>query len=802
MSTTTHAHIDKDAVKDAAAGRWHDIAVSVGIGTEYLTGIHGPCPRCGGTDRWRVYENFDQTGGAICNQCGPKLGDGFALVKWFLGCDFAAAVDRVADILDMAPAARAREFYDQAAKERQQEAGRTHGRGKVPENLPEANHVDARDAAGKVVGVSGKTVARIDRTYDYVDEAGKLLFQVCRMDPKDFLQRKPDGKRGWMWKVKGTRQVPYRLPQLLAADRDQLVLLCEGEKDVDRLIGLGFVATTNAGGAGKWPDALTEFFRDRNAVVLEDNDGAGRNHVHMVARKLHGTAKTLKTLALPGLPEKGDVSDWLDAGGTPGQLRALIDAAPLWEPTAVPQPESTGRPAITNCATVVGETDKPTTVPVAINTIIAENAKVTGNWPRRVSDALFIHEHDTVDFLRSESHLFGYYHALADVTWTRGSRYVTKSELFAELQRKATAYHAVEKLPHEPRLATHYYTCGEIAPGNGDHLRRLLDRFAPATDIDRDLILAAFVTPGWGGPPGARPAFCITSDYGRGIGKTTLAELIGLVWGGTLSFSHREDVGKIKTRLLTPDALTRRVALLDNLKSHKFSWAELEAMVTATTIGGHRMYIGEGTRPNTLTWFVTLNGASLSTDMAQRSVIIRLDRPARSGTWSDETRAYVLENHPHIIADIVGFLRTDAADLDHFTRWANWERDVLARLPEPVEAQKVMEERQAEADVEADEAGTIEEYFAARLRTLGYAPDAWVFIPASIANKWHCDAQNDRVSVTSTTRLLKQMSTEGRLRHLKPQRRNDSRGFIWQTEQIQMTVATDLEDRLSQAQNR
>ena len=52
-------------------------------------------------------------------------------------------------------AGRARKFYDQQAKERQQDAGKIHGRGKVPVNLPEANHIDSRDAAGRAVGVSG-----------------------------------------------------------------------------------------------------------------------------------------------------------------------------------------------------------------------------------------------------------------------------------------------------------------------------------------------------------------------------------------------------------------------------------------------------------------------------------------------------------------------------------------------------------------------------------------------------------------------------------------------------------------------
>ena len=39
-------------------------------------------------------------------------------------------------------------------------------------------------------------------TYDYCDEWGALLSQVCRLAPKDFRQRRPDGNGGWVWSVK------------------------------------------------------------------------------------------------------------------------------------------------------------------------------------------------------------------------------------------------------------------------------------------------------------------------------------------------------------------------------------------------------------------------------------------------------------------------------------------------------------------------------------------------------------------------------------------------------------------------
>jgi putative DNA primase/helicase len=194
----------------------------------------------------------------------------------------------------------------------------------------------------------GDNDSPIAATYDYRDEQGKLLFQVVRKSPKAFSQRRPAGAGGWTWNLNGTRRVLYRLPELLAADPNVPVFLVEGEKDVDRLAALGLIATTNPGGAGKWRDEYSSALRGRRVVVLRDNDEAGSQHREQVARSLHGVAVEVRMLELPGLPEKGDVSDWLDAGGTAEELLTLAASAPLWEP------ESTGAPLLDFATTDAG----------------------------------------------------------------------------------------------------------------------------------------------------------------------------------------------------------------------------------------------------------------------------------------------------------------------------------------------------------------------------------------------------------------------------------------------------------------
>lgn len=163
--------------------------------------------------------------------------------------------------------------------------------------------------------------------YDYRDADGTLLYQALRYFPKDFKQRKPKGKDDWDWSLGDIERVPYRLPELIASGQ-RIVFITEGEKDVDRLISLGFVATCNVGGSGKWRDEYSAYLKGRQVVIAPDNDESGRQHGLQVARSLKGIAQSVRWLELPNLDEKGDVSDWLDDGGTAEELRALATVAP------------------------------------------------------------------------------------------------------------------------------------------------------------------------------------------------------------------------------------------------------------------------------------------------------------------------------------------------------------------------------------------------------------------------------------------------------------------------------------------
>jgi len=165
----------------------------------------------------------------------------------------------------------------------------------------------------------GLDTRRIDREYNYTDEYGAALYQVVRTVPKGFFQRYPDGRGGWINR-KHPRQVLYHLDEVLRA---QIVFLCEGEKDADRLRESGFIATTNAGGANApWLPQYTEALQGRDVILVPDSDSPGRKRVLTIARALLGRATRIR---VQEVNEGKDISDWFDRGHSELELIELIE---------------------------------------------------------------------------------------------------------------------------------------------------------------------------------------------------------------------------------------------------------------------------------------------------------------------------------------------------------------------------------------------------------------------------------------------------------------------------------------------
>jgi 5S rRNA maturation endonuclease (ribonuclease M5) len=194
---------------------------------------------------------------------------------------------------------------------------------------------------------NGKARSPVTASYIYRDRNGAPYLRVQRTATKQFFQQHWDGANWIKGKPQGPK-VPYRLPELLAAAPTTPVYICEGEKDADNLVKLGFLASCNSGGAdpgngSKWTAELNACFKDRHVYILPHNDAPGRQHAQHVARSLYSVAASVRIIDLPGLPPKGDVTDWLKTDPSGARLVEACERAPLFEPAASKRANGGGR---------------------------------------------------------------------------------------------------------------------------------------------------------------------------------------------------------------------------------------------------------------------------------------------------------------------------------------------------------------------------------------------------------------------------------------------------------------------------
>jgi len=199
----------------------------------------------------------------------------------------------------------------------------------------EINATIGRDGPDPNKSYCGQTCT----TYAYHDAGGNVVFEAVRYNPKKFLQRRPDGKGGWIWNMDSVTRVPFNLPTLTRAN---VVLIAEGEKDAlnlqkaatefpDKNGELSYAATCNIGGAGKWRDEYSPYLAGKEVYVFQDNDHPGRKHAQQVCLSVEKFAQNVYLVELPGLAEHGDVSDYLEAH-SPSELFELILAVSVWTP--------------------------------------------------------------------------------------------------------------------------------------------------------------------------------------------------------------------------------------------------------------------------------------------------------------------------------------------------------------------------------------------------------------------------------------------------------------------------------------
>jgi putative DNA primase/helicase len=583
-----------------------------------------------------------------------------------------------------------------------------------------------------------RTRAKLGRqvaVYEYTDADGLILFEVVRYaDPKTFRQRRPTPSGKWEWNLDGVALVPYRLRELAASDPAyQAVFISEGEKDVDALGAVGLIATCNPMGAKKWRPEFSDHLSGRYVAILPDNDEDGRIHGQQVARSLYGKAASVKVVELPGLPVKGDVSDWLAAGGTVEALKALVKAAPVWKPTAP--------------ATVATQPARPVIeVNHELHRMLAETLAVLpldpdlycrGNVLVRVVReredtaklAGGVTLHNAAGMARvvplDEAGLGCQLPALADfVTWHKDrngedfSTPTTSPSIIVRAILSHAEYPGVRPLraiasapfprPDGSLVTTPGYDAATgvyLAPGvalapipDGSTredaqaaARRILAPFAQfpfASDDDRAVFLAgvmgAIARPGI---EGSAPGTAVVSNL-RGTGKGKLIDATGIIVTGcavpTTSYPYDDaEAKKVKASLAI--ACTE-IVHLDNIDAgHEYGNGGLDSALTSLTVNERILGQSKQTGPIELrpSWFLSGNNITPGKDADRRwlvcNLVTDLERPEeRADLKIADLLGYVAEHRAQLLHDALVIFKAHAmagrptngwAPLGSFEQW-------------------------------------------------------------------------------------------------------------------------------------
>lgn len=375
-----------------------------------------------------------------------------------------------------------------------------------------------------------------------------------------------------------------------------------------------------------------------------------------------------------------------------------------------------------------------------VEQVAKEMTEALDGWPRR-SSATGLFTLKQVGQTECEvwpildpSAMFAAIHHHAGVHWSEGEAEsvdgkpaspITKREFYMWCKDNIDpCYQTIATLPHHPpRPGTYYLPCNLPAP-TGERLAELLERLNPETELDRSLMLAALLTPGWGGPLGARPMFIFASDYGQGSGKTETAKAIGRVWGGAIPLDYDDDWANVCKRIMSSNDSLARVFLFDNVRG-RFGTAAIEAAVTSESITGHRMYVGTINRPNDATFFLTFNMPELTRDVAQRAVIIKMGRPSGAG-FVEWVQAFLSEHRLQIVSDLLAILQGPdrcAIRPSNRDRWAAWQSGVLQKLTNGDELARFVIDRRPEAETGVEETeditAAVSRYLVRHLRASG-----------------------------------------------------------------------------------
>lgn len=474
--------------------------------------------------------------------------------------------------------------------------------------------------------------------------------------------------------------------------------LCEGFATgcaIHSATNAGVIVAFNAGNLM----AVGEHFKGSRLIVCADDDYATPGNPGLT--KAIAVAQALNFKFIKPKFEKNRGTDFDDLMRAEGI--ATVKAQLTWEENSC----KSDRKFITNYTVTFGKDGKPKHIGLPYDQIWKNFEETAGGLFYRLNNRLFTELDGEIFFIDDASNfmvmLMG--HGIT-IEWSdRALHGFSKIDFFNYARSHCTRRDTISYLPHEPRIESLYYATNIIAEANGT-LDELVAYFNPASEFDKALIKAMFMTPFWGGAGGARPAFIIDGeddpndrDQKRGIGKTTLTDfLVRLTDGKVIDLSTKMLAEAMKQRILGD--ISAKIVRFDNVKTNNLSSDAIESLITASVISGHQMYVGQTSVPNYFTYVFTFNNAIMSKDMAKRALKISLRRKEYSSEWYVKTLDFVTTNKSKIISDILATLSLPGSDERRATRFPLWEQHVMTKCITSEEARLQIEATQEAIDDE------------------------------------------------------------------------------------------------------
>lgn len=637
---------------------------------------------------------------------------------------------------------------------------------------------------------------KLVKVYQYIDLDGHIVHETLRYEPKTFRQRRPDpnDKTRHVWDLDGIEPILYRLADWADA---KTVAIVEGEKDADNCIAAGIPATTSAMGAEKWRNSYNVCFAGKNVVLLPDNDDVGRAHAMLVAWHVRNHAKSVRIVNLPNLETKGDVSDWLEAGGTAKKLLDFVRKTQPVDLAEIEEPKKATETRVLSVAKKANSTpfknyldingvsadgkDITITTPRHVNAMRDDMFKRFWDFPRKIGDVLFDHDRKTreIRYIDAPEQLITWISEKSGhcTEWKHVCGAATKKEFFESVRANVNGeyrYNSISDTPHWPTRSDVYYTHDDLPPPSehAKYFQQFVDFFSPERGEDEVLIKALICTGLYYKPYVNKPLFIVDSSKAQGNGKSSLVKMVALLFGATMEtattldedwskFTNENQSHQIKRRMMSTEARRKRLFLLDNVDKF-FKSSLLASLVTSDVISGIKPYgHDDETRPNDLTYVMTMNGASVDNDLASRALQIFVSMPDDPDpNWEAKVKSFVKAHRLQIISDAISIL-DDGANFEAkpFTRFRSWERDVLQCVAGSFERYnclfKTISDRRDNMNDDMLTAREFEQYAKKRAATLVGAdiekPQCYN-IANAVLNLWMADFDKDFEKMSNRAR--------------------------------------------------